>query len=141
MANTVLQSTQFDGGRKLINTCQIHCGTGGEASNVTLVDVSTLNSNAQGAACLSVSLNKIWYTIAGATVAPGILKWQITNATTGVKFLTLAYDNMLDFSTIGGLVNNQLAVAGAEGDVIFHLSTQTTQHSEYTVWCEWIKNY
>ena len=44
MANTVTgPSIQFQGDRKLINTCFVACD-GGNASSVTLVDVSALST-------------------------------------------------------------------------------------------------
>ena len=51
MANTVTGPTiQFQGDRKLINTCFVSCD-GGNTSSITLVDVSALAPNKAGEAC------------------------------------------------------------------------------------------
>ena len=86
--------------------------------------------------CTHVALNKIWYTVSGAPDAPASLDWD---ATTDVTLLTLAYDNMFDFSTIGGLVNTE--ASGYTGDVLFVIPSTSDAGNEYTVWCEFIKYY
>ena len=97
MANTVTgPTTQYDYDKKLIVYCSVL--SDGSASSTTLVDVSALNQSANKETCTHVALNKIWYTVSGAPDAPASLDWD---ATTDVTFLTLAYDNTFDFSSIG----------------------------------------
>ena len=134
MANTVTGPTnQFDGNRKLIVYCSVY--SDGSASSTTLVDVSALNTF-EGVSCSTVTLNKIWYTCSGAPDAPASLDWD---ATTDVTFLTLSYDNSFDFSDFGGLVNTE--ATGYSGDVLLVISSTADAGNEYTVWCEFIKNY
>jgi len=136
MANTITgPASQFDGDRKLINTCFVSCD-GGNASSITLVDVSALNPNKAGEACTKVILNKIWYNGAGAANASATLTWD---ATADVPFLSLNYDNNFDFSSFGGLRNTE--ASGYTGDVKLEIPATTVAGQEVTVWCEWIKVY
>ena len=135
MANTVTGPTiQYDYGKKLVTYCSVY--SDGSASSTTLVDVSALNQSANKETCTHVALNKIWYTCSGAPDAPASLDWD---ATTDVTFLTLAYDNTFDFSTIGGLVNTE--ASGYSGDVLFVIPSTSDAGNEYTVWCEFLKYY
>ena len=135
MANTVTGPTiQYDYDKKLVTYCSVY--SDGSASSTTLVDVSALNQSANKETCTHVALNKIWYTCSGAPDAPASLDWD---ATTNVTFLTLAYDNTFDFSSIGGLVNTE--ASGYSGDVLFVLPSTSDAGNEYTVWCECNKYY
>ena len=134
MANTVTGPTiQYDYDKKLIVYCSVL--SDGSASSTTLVDVSALTTN-NGKACAHVALSKIWYTAGGGTDAPASLDWD---ADTNVTFLTLSYDNMFDFSSIGGLINTK--ATGYSGDVLFVIPSTSDAGNEYTVWCEFIKYY
>jgi hypothetical protein len=122
MANTITgPAIQFQGDRKLINTCFV-TADGGSASSITLVDVSALTPSG-GNNCTRVALNKIWYQGAGAANASATMAWD---ATTDVPFLSLNYDNNFDFSSFGALQNTQ--AAGYTGDVL-------TRDSNYK--CRW----
>ena len=55
-ADTVLNTTVFDGGKKLITHYNVVSGDG-EGSTTKIVDVSGLNSN-NGKTCKTVRLNK-----------------------------------------------------------------------------------
>ena len=135
MANTITgPAIQFQGERKLINTCFV-TADGGSASSITLVDVSALTPSG-GNNCTRVALNKIWYQGAGAANASATMAWD---ATTDVPFLSLNYDNNFDFSSFGGLQNTQ--AAGYSGDVLLEIPTTSVAGQEYVVWCEWIKYY
>ena len=134
MANTVTGPTiQYDYDKKLVVYCSVL--SDGSASSTTLVVVSALTAN-NGKACAHVALSKIWYTAGGGTDAPASLDWD---ADTNVTFLTLSYDNMFDFSSIGGLVNTE--ATGYSGDVLFVIPSTSDAGNEYTVWCEFIKYY
>ena len=134
MANTVTGPTiQYDYDKTLVVYCSVL--SDGSASSTTLVDVSALTAN-NGKACAHVALSKIWYTAGGGTDAPASLDWD---ADTNVTFLTLSYDNMFDFSSIGGLVNTE--ATGYSGDVLFVIPSTSDAGNEYTVWCEFIKYY
>jgi len=134
MANTVTGPTiQYDYDKKLVVYCSVL--SDGSASSTTLVDVSALTTN-NGKACAHVALSKIWYTAGGGTDAPASLDWD---ADTNVTFLTLSYDNMFDFSSIGGLINTK--ATGYSGDVLFVIPSTSDAGNEYTVWCEFIKYY
>ena len=134
MANTVTGPTiQYDYDKKLIVYCSVL--SDGSASSTTLVDVSALTKN-NAKSCAHVALSKIWYTVGGGTDAPASLDWD---ADTNVTFLTLSYDNMFDFSSIGGLVNTE--ATGYSGDVLFVIPSTSDAGNEYTVWCEFIKYY
>ena len=135
MANTVTGPTiQLDGDRKLINTCFVACD-GGNASSITLVDVSALNTF-QGKACTKVDLYKIWYGSGAAANSSITLTWD---ATADVPFLTLNYDNNFDFSEFGGLKNTE--ATGWTGDVKMEIPATSIAGQEFVVWCEWLKRY
>ena len=135
MADSVTgPTTQYDYGKKLIVYCSVY--SDGSGSSTTLVDVSALNQSANKETCLHVALNKIWYTVGGGTDAPASLDWD---ASTDVTFLTLSYDNMFDFSSIGGLVNTE--ASGYTGDVVLVVPSTSDAGNEYTVWCEFLKYY
>ena len=136
MANTVTGPTiQYDFDKKLVTYCSVY--SDGSGSSTTLVDVSALNtSTSNGKSCTHVALNKIWYTVSGAPDAPASLDWD---ATTDVTFLTLSYDNMFDFSGIGGLINTE--ASGYTGDVLLVIPSTADAGNEYTVWAEFLKYY
>jgi len=135
MANTITgPAIQFQGDRKLINTCFV-LADGGSASSITLVDVSTLTPSG-GNSCTRVALNKIWYQGAGAANASATIAWD---ATTDVPFLSLNYDNNFDFSSFGALQNTK--ATGYTGDVLLEIPATSVAGQEYVVWCEWIKYY
>jgi hypothetical protein len=135
MANTITgPAIQFQGDRKLINTCFVSAD-GGSANTIILVDVSTLTSSG-GNNCTRVALNKIWYQGAGAANASATITWD---ATTDVPFLSLNYDNNFDFSSFGALQNTK--ATGYTGDVLLEIPTTSVAGQEYVVWCEWIKYY
>ena len=134
MANTVTGPTiQYDYDKKLVVYCSVL--SDGSASSTTLVDVSALTTN-NGKACAHIALSKIWYAVGGGTDAPASLDWD---ADANVTFLTLSYDNMFDFSPIGGLINTE--ATGYSGDVLFVIPSTSDAGNEYTVWCEFIKYY
>ena len=135
MADTVTGPTiQYDYDKKLVTYCSVY--SDGSGSSTTLVDVSALEQSANKETCTHVALNKIWYTVGGGTDAPASLDWD---ASTDVTFLTLSYDNMFDFSSIGGLVNTE--ASGYTGDVLLVVPSTADAGNEYTVWCEFLKYY
>ena len=135
MADTVTGPTiQYDYDKKLVTYCSVY--SDGSGSSTTLVDVSALGQSANKETCTHVALNKIWYTVGGGTDAPASLDWD---ASTDVTFLTLSYDNMFDFSSIGGLVNTE--ASGYTGDVLLVVPSTADAGNEYTVWCEFLKYY
>ena len=135
MADTVTGPTiQYDYDKKLVTYCSVY--SDGSGSSTTLVDVSALSQSANKETCTHVALNKIWYTVGGGTDAPASLDWD---ASTDVTFLTLSYDNMFDFSSIGGLVNTE--ASGYTGDVLLVVPSTADAGNEYTVWCEFLKYY
>ena len=135
MADSVTGPTiQYDYDKKLVTYCTVY--SDGTGSSTTLVDVSALNQSANKETCTHVALNKIWYTCSGAPDAPASLDWD---APTNVTFLTLAYDNTFDFSSIGGLVNTE--ASGYTGDVLLVIPSTADAGNEYTVWCEFNKYY
>ena len=132
MADTVLNTTVFDGDKKLITHYNvISDGTG---NTTTLVDVSTLNTNKLGEACTKVILNKVSCNVS-ATPAIRLL-WD---ATTDVAFQTLQGEMTYDYSSFGGLKNTE--ATGYTGDVKLNLPSTAVTGDTGTVVCEWIKQY
>ena len=105
MADAVTSQTLVSGSKRLVmKFTNISDGTGEAA--VTKVDVSGLTP-----AATRVKINKIHYTTNGMAVQ---LLWD---ATTDVLAFALAADQtgVLDFRSVGGLINN--AGAGVTGDL------------------------
>ncbi len=133
MADLVLNTTVFDGAKKLITHYNnVSDGTG---STTKIVDVSTLISN-NGKACSQVKLNKVSFNVSITAPADGVrLLWD---ADTDVAFQTLAGEMAFDYSDFGGLKNTK--ASGYSGDVNLTLPACTSGDT-VTVVCEWIKVY
>ena len=100
MADTVLNTTVFDGAKKLITHHNVVSdGTGGTAK---IVDVSSLATN-NGKTCKTVRLNKVSFNVSVTAPVDAIrMQWD---ATTDVVFQTLAGEMEFDYSDFGGLKN------------------------------------
>ena len=132
MADTVLNTTVFDGAKKLITHYNVVSdGTGG---TTTIVDVSALNSN-NGKTCKTVRLNKVSFNVSVTAPADAIrMVWGGSD----VVFQTLAGEMEYDYSSFGGLKNNE--ASSYTGDVNLTLPACTSGDTG-TVVCEWIKVY
>ena len=133
MADTVLNTTVFDGAKKLITHYNVVSdGTGG---TTTIVDVSALNSN-NGKTCKTVRLNKVSFNVSVTAPVDAIrMQWD---ATTDVVFQTLAGEMEYDYSSFGGLKNTE--ATNFTGDVNVTLPACSNGDSA-TIVCEWIKVY
>ena len=133
MADTVLNTTVFDGSKKLITHYNVV--SDGDGSTTKIVDVSTLASN-NGKTCKTVRLNKVSFNVSVTAPVDAIrMQWD---ATTDVVFQTLAGEMEFDYSHFGGLKNTE--ASGFTGDVNITLPACTNGDSA-TVVCEWIKVY
>jgi len=132
MADTVLNTTVFDGAKKLITHYNVVSdGTGG---TTTIVDVSALSSN-NGKTCKTVRLNKVSFNVSVTAPADAIrMVWGGSD----VVFQTLAGEMEYDYSFFGGLKNNE--ASSYTGDVNLTLPACTSGDTG-TVVCEWIKVY
>ena len=132
-ADTVLNTTVFDGAKKLIT----HYNNVSDSSGGTtkIVDVSELNSN-NGKTCKTVRLNKVSFNV--SVTAPADAVRLLWDATTDVAFQTLAGEMAFDYSDFGGLKNTK--ASGYSGDVNLTLPACTAGDT-VTVVCEWIKVY
>lgn len=110
MAVTATLQTIHDGARNLVVKAQL-VGDGVDAAAAKLIDASTYANPTPGAGA-SLKLMKVEYSLDQFAVT---LLWD---ATTDVEFLTLpSGSDTLDFTDIGGLVNN--SGAGITGDINF----------------------
>jgi len=138
MADTVLNTTVFDGTKKLITHYNV---VGDGTGNTTkIVDVSALEKSASstgnGKTCTRVKLIKVDFNVSVTAPADGIrLAWD---ATTDVVFQTLAGEMSFDYSAFGGLRNTN--AAGVTGDVNLTLPPHTSGDTA-TVVCTWLKQY
>ena len=97
MADTVLNTTVFDGAKKLITHYNVVSDSTG--STTKIVDVSGLNSN-NGKTCKTVRLNKVRFNVSVTAPADAIrMQWD---ADTDVVFQTLAGEMEFDYSDFGG---------------------------------------
>ena len=134
MADTVLNTTVFDGAKKVITHYNV-VAAAGDGSTTKIVDVSELNSN-NGKTCKTVRLNKVSFNVSVTAPADAIrMQWD---ATTDVVFQTLAGEMEYDYTSFGGLKNTD--ASGFTGDVNVVLPACTAGDTG-TIVCEWIKVY
>ena len=133
MADTVLNTTVFDGAKKLITHYNVVSDNSG--STTKIVDVSELTSN-NGKTCKTVRLNKVSCNVSVTAPADALrMQWD---ATTDVVFQSLNGEMEYDYSDFGGLKNTK--ASGYTGDVNIVLPACTAGDTG-TVVCEWIKVY
>ena len=133
MADTVLNTTVFDGAKKLITHYNVV--SDGDGSTTKIVDVSALATN-NGKSCTKVRLNKVRFNVS-VTAQVDALR-MLWDATTDVAFQTLNGEMEYDYSSFGGLKNTE--ASGFTGDVNITLPACTAGDTA-TVVCEWIKVY
>ena len=133
MADTVLNTTVFDGAKKLITHYNVVSDSTG--STTKIVDVSALNSN-NGKTCKTVRLNKVSFNVS-VTAEVDALR-MLWDATTDVAFQTLNGEMEYDYSSFGGLKNTE--ATGFTGDVNVVLPACANGDTG-TIVCEWIKVY
>jgi hypothetical protein len=133
MADTVLNTTVFDGAKKLITHYNVVSDNSGGTTKI--VDVSELNSN-NGKTCKTVRLNKVSCNVSVTAPADALrMQWD---ATTDVIFQSLNGEMEYDYSDFGGLKNTK--ASGFTGDVNVVLPACTAGDTG-TIVCEWIKVY
>ena len=135
MADTVLNTTLFDGSKKLITHYNVVSDNSG--STTKIVDVSELNSSPANKSCVKVRLNKVSCNVS-VTAPADALRMEWDNSGTNVVFQTLNGEMEYDYSSFGGLKNTE--ASGFTGDVNITLPACTAGDSG-TVVCEWIKVY
>jgi len=135
MADTVLNTTVFDGSKKLITHYNVVSDNSG--STTKIVDVSELNSSPANKSCVKVRLNKVSCNVS-VTAPADALRMEWDNSGTNVVFQTLNGEMEYDYSSFGGLKNTE--ASGFTGDVNITLPACTAGDSG-TVVCEWIKVY
>ena len=128
MADTVLNTTVFDGSKKLIT--HFNVVSDGTGSTTKIVDVSA------GKTCTKVRLNKISCNV--SVTAPVDALRLLWDASSDVTFQTLNGEMEYDYSSFGGLKNTE--ATNFTGDVNITLPACTSGDSA-TVVCEWIKVY
>ena len=133
MADTVLNTTVFDGSKKLITHYNVVSDNSG--STTKIVDVSELAKSPAGKSCLTVRLNKVSFNVSVTAPVDAIrMVWGGSN----VVFQTLNGEMEYDYSAFGGLKNNK--ASSYTGDVNLTLPACSAGDSG-TVVCEWIKVY
>ena len=134
MADTVLNTTVFDGSKKLITHYNVVSDSSG--STTKIVDVSALNSSPANKTWKTVRINKISFNVSVTAPVDAIrMQWD---ATTDVVFQTLAGEMEYDYSSFGGLKNTE--ASGFTGDVNVVLPACAAGDTG-TIVCEWIKVY
>ena len=134
MADTVLNTTVFDGAKKLITHYNVVSDNSG--STTKIVDVSALATN-NGKTCKTVRLNKVSFNVS-VTAPVDALRMEWDNSGTNIVFQTLNGEMEYDYSSFGGLKNNE--ASSYTGDVNLTLPACSAGDSG-TVVCEWIKVY
>ena len=135
MADTVLNTTVFDGAKKLITHYNVVSGDG-EGSTTKIVDVSELAKSPAGKTCTKVRLNKVSFNV--SVTAPVDAIRMLWDADSDVVFQTLAGEMEYDYSSFGGLKNTE--ATNFTGDVNVTLPACSNGDSA-TIVCEWIKEY
>ncbi len=111
VAFAITKQTLHDGPRNLVVKTHL-VGDDTDAASVLLINASDYSNPTPGVGA-SLKIMKIWYSLAGFDVE---LEWD---ASSNVDIITLAAGttDTLDFSSIGGLINN--AGSGVTGDIDF----------------------
>ena len=135
MADTVLNTTVFDGAKKLITHYNVVSDNSGGTTKI--VDVSELAKSPAGKSCLTVRLNKVSCNVS-VTAPVDALRMDWDNSGTNIVFQSLNGEMAYDYSDFGGLQNTK--ASGYSGDVNITLPACTAGDSA-TVVCEWIKVY
>ena len=135
MADTVLNTTVFDGSKKLITHYNVVSDNSG--STTKIVDVSELVKSPANKSCVKVRLNKVSCNVS-VTAPVDALRMEWDNSGTNVVFKMLNGEMEYDYSSFGGLKNNE--ASGFSGDVNITLPACTAGDCG-TVFCEWIKGY
>ena len=133
MADTVLNTTVFDGSKKLITHYNVV--SDGSGGTTKIVDVSGLNTNNQKS-CVKVRLNKVSFNV--SVTAPVDAIRMLWDADTDVTFQTLNGEMEYDYSSFGGLKNTE--ATNFTGDVNVVLPACASGDTG-TIVCEWIKVY
>ena len=133
MADSVNVSTIIDGPRKAVfYLTNISDGTGESA--VAKIDVSGLNTSADGDACTGVRIESLSFSTVGMGVQ---LLWNATANRLAIE-LPANYSDSFDFSAFSGLPN--YSGSGKDGDVL--LTTVGAASGEtYTLTITCIKEY
>ena len=135
MADTVLNTTLFDGSKKVITHYNVVSDSTGGTTKI--VDVSGLIKSPAGKSCVKVRLNKVSFNVS-VTAPVDALRMDWDNSGTNVVFLTMNGEMEYDYSSFGGLKNTE--ATNFTGDVNITLPACTNGDSA-TVVCEWIKVY
>ena len=118
MADTVLNTTVFDGAKKLITHYNVVSDASG--GTTTIVDVSELATN-NGKTCKTVRLNKVSFNVSVTAPVDAIrMVWGGSD----VVFQTLNGEMEYDYSSFGGLKNNK--ASSYTGDVNLTLPACTS---------------
>ena len=130
MADAVTSQTIIDTDKRaVIKLTNISDGTG--ESSVKKVDVSALNTNAQGETCTRVTIDQVWYDVGGLRTA---LEFDATSNVVGL---------VLGGSAAAGNVQGHWdyrSFGGITGDI--DLTTHGhTAHDHYTIVLELRKSY
>ena len=150
MAAVGSTNTQFDGTKRLtVSTILMPTESAGEFTFT--IDISALNNqrfptvangNAAAIPCVSLSLQKIWYSVSVAAKADSVS--IVGDATADLPYITLNGNGFKDFTNIGGIHNPALGTGGSTGDVIIRSgdgTTATTVGDSISIHMEWLKNY
>ena len=135
MADTVLNTTVFDGSKKLITHYNVVSDNSG--STTKIVDVSELAKSPANKSCVKVRLNKVSCNVS-VTAPVDALRMNWDNSGTNVDFQMLNGEMEYDYSSFGGLKNDE--ASGFTGDVNVVLPA-CTDGDTGTIVCEWIKVY
>ena len=134
MEDLVLNQTVYQGEKKLITHYNNVSDNSGGSTKI--VDVSALSVDGNGGTPVTVRLNKIWYSVSVTAKVDSLrLLWD---ADTDATFITLEGSGFLDFSSIGGIKNNE--ATNFTGDVLAVLPACSAGDTA-TITCEWIKVY
>ena len=133
-ADTVLNTTVFDGAKKLITHYNVVSDSSGGTTKI--VDVSGLAKSPAGKTCTKVRLNKVSFNV--SVTAPVDAIRMLWDADSDVVFQTLAGEMEYDYSSFGGLKNTE--ATNFTGDVNVTLPACSNGDSA-TIVCEWIKVY
>tara|TARA_R110002012_G_scaffold25168_1_gene83757 strand:- start:731 stop:1141 length:411 start_codon:yes stop_codon:yes gene_type:complete len=136
MADITSSTILSENTREIVMAFQYQYVDTGNESEVTKVDVSTLQNNADGNPCTGVKITKCIWVVKGMTVQ------VLAGASTNIIMLNLdeGQSGEVDYTDVGGLPNTKTTGSSPTGDIKF-TTTGAGSGDSYQIVLTMLKKY
>ena len=131
---TILQENDVRVVIKIVNQSD---GTGG---TTVFGDVSAMASNSEGASCLHLVLQRVWWSCSNGDGHDSFARLDYEDSDGDIPIITLVDSGYWDFREFGGVPAN-ISSNSNQYDVNFVVPGAADSGNTYTVVAEFIKNY